>query len=175
MTMVPSEIVANECIALPARPAPRRPSSPRPARDNAWAAEADRAARAGGRAGRAGGLEPDAARGRAPGLLDALAPLRRRPTLDDLGRDPSDRNRRVAPCRCSSSARASVGRCRRATPSSGPATSSSSPAASGRAGRCDETLLNANTAEYVVTGRDRPSSVLARLIDRFDGPSAATG
>lgn len=36
-----------------------------------------------------------------------------------------------------------------------------------------ETLLNANTAEYVVTGRDRPSSVLARIIDRFGGARAA--
>ena len=35
-----------------------------------------------------------------------------------------------------------------------------------------QTLLNANTAEYVLTGRDRPSSVLARLLDRVRPPAA---
>ena len=39
----------------------------------------------------------------------------------------------------------------------------------------EQTLLNANTAEYVLTGRDRPSSILARLIDRFAGERPAVG
>jgi hypothetical protein len=110
----------------------------------------------------------------APGLLDAMArcgPAR----LDDLGRSVSDRAARLA-CLPLMLAR---GPDRIELP---PGTTELRPGdALLFAGRAparramQQTLLNANTAEYVLTGRDRPSSVLARLLDRARPPAPSEG
>ena len=174
MTMVPSAIIANECIArLRARHLASFFAIAH-AKDDAWAAEATARLEpvVGGEAPVVWSLtvrEADT-----PGLLDAL---RRTGAvrLDDLRRDPSDRNRRVDALPLLLVRKGE----RRPLPAGDTDLRPGDEilyAGRERARRAmDQTLLNANTAEYVLTGRDRPSSVLARLIDRFDGPSAATG
>ncbi len=174
MTMIPSEIVANECIArLRARHlagflaiAHRE--------DDAWAAAltAQMEAVLGQGAPEVWSLtvrEADS-----PGLLDAL---RRCGTvsLDDLARDPADRSRRIAafPLLLVRDGE------RRPLPAGDTEIRPGDEllfAGRDRARRAmNETFLNANTAEYVVTGRDRPSSVLARLIDRLHPTRPAVG
>ena len=109
-----------------------------------------------------------------PGLLDAMAPLG--PVrLADLARDPADRGRRIAACRCCSSATASAGRCLPADTEIRPGDELLFAGRERARLAMHETMLNANTAEYVLTGRDRPSSVLARLIDRLHPTRPAVG
>lgn len=174
MTMVPSEIVATECIALLRARLLSSFLGLAAARDNDWAA------------GVVARLAPVAGQGspevwsctlrpsEAPGLLDAMA--RRGPArLDDLGRSISDRAERLD-CLPLMLVR---GPDRIELP---PATTELRPgdallfAGRGAARRAmQQTLLNANTAEYVLTGRDRPSSVLARLLDRARPPAPSEG
>jgi Trk K+ transport system NAD-binding subunit len=168
MTMVPSEIIANECIAcLRARHLSDFLGIAY-ARDNAWAAEL------------IGRLEPVVGRGspelwscaldaaEAPGLLDALAGAPA--TLRDLRRDTSDRDRQL-PCVALLLARAGT---RIELP---PDATELAPgdellfAGRDRARLAMLRMLrNANTAEYVLTGRDHTASLLGRLL----GPAKPT-
>lgn len=174
MTMIPSQIVAHECIALLRARHLSSFLAIAHAEDDAWAAAAT--ARLEPVVGQEAPLiwsltvrEADT-----PGLLDALrrsGSLR----LDDLVRDPTERTRRLdaVPLLLVREGE------RRPLP---PGESEVRPgdellyAGRERARRAmEETLLNANAAEYVLTGRDRPSSLLARLIDRLRGPAPAAG
>ena len=171
MTMIPSEIVANECIArLRARHLAGFLAIVQ-GEDNAWAAKVTAE------------LEPligqatpavwsfTVREADAPGLLDALrrVPVR----LDDLVRDPGGRDRRLDALPLllvRDGARLPL------PPGETEVRSGDELLYAGRdpARRAMlETLANANTADYVVTGRDRPSSLLARLIDYLRGPSPA--
>lgn len=174
MTMVPSEIVANACIALLGARHLSSFLAIAHASDEAWAAAA--MAR----------LEPVVGQeapvvwsltvrdADTPGLLDAL---RRVGTvrLDDLLRDPADRDRRLAALPLLLVRDGD----RRPLPAGDTDLRPGDDllfAGRARARRAmDETLLNANAAEYVMTGRDRPSSLLARLIDRLAGATPAAG
>jgi voltage-gated potassium channel len=165
MTMVPSEIVANECLACLRAKHLSRFLAHAYARGNDWAASLIER------------LEPvvgtespdvwNAIIGRrdAPGLVDALARLGPRATLADLARDPADRSRAlpVVPLLLLRN---------------GAAIDGPEPATELRPGdeilyagtewarrAMRETLLNANTAEYVLTGR-APASLLGRLLER---------
>jgi Trk K+ transport system NAD-binding subunit len=164
MTMVPSEIVAHECLAVLRARHLSRFLGLAYARDNAWAARLTER------------LEPvvgpDApdfwtaiiGRRGAPGLLDAMARPGRAPTLADLLRDPADRTRPL-PAMALLLMRAGA-----ATDGPDPATALrpgdeilfAGPSWARQAMR--ETLLNANTAAYVLTGR-APTSLLGRLLE----------
>ena len=137
MTMVPSEIVANECLAwLRARHLSRFLALVH-GRDNDWAA------------GLTERLEPVVGR-REPRLLDRDPRPPRRPgadgrdrapgrpaTLGDLAAaTPPTGAGRCRPCRCCCRAAARRSTAPRPRPSCVPATRSCSPAPTGRAGRC---------------------------------------
>lgn len=172
MTMVPSQIVANECIALLGARHLSSFLALAHGRDDAWAAQTmDRlSAVVGQDAPVVWGLtvrESDT-----PGLVDAF----RRAggvRLDDLLRDPADRTRRIDALPLLLVREGE----RRLLPDGATDLRPGDEllyAGRTRARRAmEETVLNANAAEYVLTGRDRPSSVLARLIDRFGGGKPA--
>jgi Trk K+ transport system NAD-binding subunit len=171
MIMVPSEIIADECIALLRARHLSSFLATACRRDNDWSAEVTTR------------LEPIVGPGspavwsvtlresEAPGLLDAMKRAGRA-TLDDLGRDVADRGLHLD---CLPLLLVRAGQ-RVELP---PADTELRPgdellyAGRERARRAmTQALRNANTAEYVLTGRDRPSSVLARLLDRIRGSAA---
>lgn len=171
MVMVPSDIVANECIALlRARLLSSFLGTVR-ARSNDWSAEV--VAR----------LQPIVGpnspevwsftlrEAEAPGLLDAMRRCGSA-SLADLGRDIAYRDRRLD-CLPLLLVR---GGARLELPSEDTQLLRGDAllyAGRDRArGTMRQTLLNANTAEYVLTGRDRPSTLLARLLDRIRPPDA---
>jgi voltage-gated potassium channel len=174
MTMVPSQIVAHECIALLRARHLSSFLAIANAKDDAWAAEATE------RLSAVIGQETpviwsvSVRDSDAPGLLDALrrAGAAR---LDDLLRDPADRSRRIDAVPLLLVREGG----RKPLPDGGLDLRPGDEllyAGRERAQRAmEETLLNANTAEYVLTGRDRPSSLLARLIDRVRGPAPVAG
>ena len=165
MTMVPSEIIANECVAsLRARHLTRFLALAH-ARDNAWAAAlADRLERV------VGAEAPEfwhaiVSRRDAPGLLDAMARPGRAPALGDLLRDPADRSRPLPGVALLLVRPGGLADC----PDAGTELRAGDEILF--AGRdwarraMRETLLNANTAGYVLTGRE-PRTLIGRLVDR---------
>jgi Trk K+ transport system NAD-binding subunit len=170
MTVVPSEIIANECLALLAARHLSAFLAIIYARDDDWAA--DVTAR----------LEPVIGAGspefwacaldeaEAPGLLDAASRAARAPTVGDLTRDHAARERRL-PCLALLLVR------------DGERVELPSDAAALRPGdellfagreqarrKMLQTLRNANTAEYVLTGRESSASLLGRLLAAAAGP-----
>ena len=164
MTMVPSEIVAHETLAaLRARHLTRFLGLVY-ANDNAWAAAL--VARLQPLVeGAPDFWTPILGRRDAPGLLDAMARSSRAPTLGDLVRDPADRDRPLPAVPLLLMRRGRVIE----LPKPGEALRTgdeilfAGPDWASRAMR--ETLLNANTAAYVLTGR-APTSLLGRLLER---------
>jgi voltage-gated potassium channel len=164
MTVVPNEIIANEAIAcLRARHLSGFIALAY-GRDNAWA-EAITARLApilGSGAPEVWGcaLDPH----EAPGLLDVLEHQGATATVGDLCRDIADRTRAL-PCLALLVVRDGE---RIELPGDTVALRPGDEllfAGRETARRTQrQTLLNANTAEYVVTGHDRPDSVLARLL-----------
>ena len=97
MTMVPSEIVANECLAsLRARHLSRFLALAY-GRDNDWAAGLTERLEPVVGAGAPTSGPRSSARRDAPGLIDAIARPGRPATLGDLARDPADRTRPLPP------------------------------------------------------------------------------
>jgi Trk K+ transport system NAD-binding subunit len=173
MTMVPSEIIANECLAILRTPHLSTFLALVQARDNAWAASVTER------------LEPivgksspefwsvtlDAAA--APGMIDAVKLTGIPVTLRDLTRDPSGGHADL-PCVALLLIRHGA---RTEQP---PATTELEPGDgllfAGRelARRTMlEMLLNASIAEQALTGRDPPSSVLGRLLGHRFRPADA--
>ena len=165
MTMVPSEIIANECLACLRAKHLSSFLAMAYTRGNAWAETVT--AR----------LQPIVGHGspdfwsctldttEAPGLLDAMQRWRGQATLAR----PDPRHRRpgrALPCRAlllvrdGRSIELPRGHDRAARRRRDPLRRT----ANGRGRRMLQTLRNANTADYVLTGRDRSSSVLARLL-----------
>jgi Trk K+ transport system NAD-binding subunit len=172
MTMVPSEIVANECLAMLRARHLSRFLALAHGRDNDWAA---------GLTERlepvVGAASPDfwtAVLGRrdAPGLMDALARPGRPATLGDLLRDPADRSRPLPGVPLLLLRDGASIDCPAASTELRPGDEIlfAGPDWARRAMR--ETLLNANTAAYVLTGR-APTSLLGRLLER--SPAVAGG
>ena len=163
MTMVPSEIVAKECLAALRAKHLSRFLALAYARDNAWAAAlTERLAPVFGEAA------PDfwnaiVGRRDAPGLVDALGRLARPPRLAELALDPGDRSRPLP------AVPLLLLRAGEAIDCPDPGTELrpgdeilfAGPEWARRAMR--ETLLNANTAAYVLTGR-APTSLLGRPV-----------
>jgi Trk K+ transport system NAD-binding subunit len=174
MTVVPNEIIANECIAcLRARHLSGFIALAY-ARDNAWAQEITSrlAPVIGNGAPEVWGRTLDTAQ--APGLLDVVDHLGATITVGDLCRDIADRDLRL-PCIVLLLVRDGS---RTELPGDDvPLRAGDELLFAGRdAARrtMEQTLLNANTAEYVLTGRDRSNSLLARLLaGRTAGQSAA--
>jgi Trk K+ transport system NAD-binding subunit len=171
MTMVPSEIVARTCLAGLRAPHLTTFLAHAATRDNAWAAGIVRA------------LEP-IMRGKAPdfwsvrfdadaapGLVGALGRVAPTISVADLCRDRADLRRSL---RCLPLL---LVRQERATDL--PATTTELRpgdellfAGSDLARqRMRDTLLNANTAQYILTGRSRPTSVLGRLLTAIGMPA----
>jgi hypothetical protein len=165
MTMVPSEIVAHECLASLRAKHLARFLAHAYGRGDDWAAGL--IARLEPVVGEEGPEVWSAILGKrdAPGLVDALGRLGRPARLADLVRDPADRTRTLP-----------------AVPlllvRDGEAIDAPEPGDELRPGdeilyaglgwarrAMRETLLNVNTADYVLTGRE-PASLLGRLLQR---------
>jgi Trk K+ transport system NAD-binding subunit len=171
MTMVPSEIVARTCLAGLRSPHLTQFLGLAYARDNAWAAQivGALAPRVGGRAPEFWSARIDAEA--APGLTDAIGRVAPAATLADLCRDRSDRSR---PLPCLPLLLVRDGVVRDLPPPDMALAPGDELLFAGPEHawlRMRDTLLNANTAEYILTGRMRPSSVLGRLLARFAPPA----
>lgn len=172
MTMVPSEIVANECLVSLRAKHLARFLAIAYTRDNDWAAAlTDRLQPV------IGDVRPDywtAILGRrdAPGLMDALSRLPRPATLADLLRDPADRTRTMpgVPLLLLRNGAAIDSPDARTELRRGDELLFAGPPWARQAMR--ETLLNANTAAWVLTGH-APTSLLGRLVERRDARRAA--
>ena len=165
MTMVPSEIVAHECLASLRAKHLTRFLAHAYAQDDTWAARL--IARLEPLVGREGPEVWSVILGKrdAPGLIDTLGRLGRPASLADLARDPADRDRALPAL--------PLMLVRRGEAIDAPAAATELRpgdellyAGTGWARRAmAETLLNVNTADYVLTGR-APASLLGRLLDR---------
>lgn len=166
MTMVQSEIIAHECLAsLRARHLTRFLALVY-TRDNDWAAAlADRLEAVVGREA------PEfwhaiVGKRDAPGLVDAMSrPGAGAPTLGDLLRDPADRARALPAVALLLVRAGSVSDCPAAATELRPGDELlfAGPDWARRAMR--ETLLNANTAAYALTGRE-PKTLIGRLLEQ---------
>ena len=165
MTMVPSEIVAHECLASLRAKHLARFLAHAYGRDDDWAAAADRPARAGGRAESPEVWSAILGKRDAPGLIDALGRLgrpatARRPRPRPGGPEPALPALPLLLVRSGEAIDA---------PEAGTELRPGDEilyAGTGWARRAmAETLLNVNTADYVLTGR-APASLLGRLLER---------
>jgi hypothetical protein len=170
MTMVPSEIIANECIAcLRARHLSAFLAIVY-ARDNAWAAALTERLQPviGSRSPEVWNcaLEPS----EAPGLLDAMSRAPAPARLDDLRRDIADRDARLP---CVALVLARDGAIVDLPPESIELRPGDDLLFAGRERARTgmlQSMRNTNAAEYVLTGRDRGAGLLGRLLSPPDVP-----
>jgi voltage-gated potassium channel len=173
MTMVSSEIIANECLAILRTAHLSTFLRIVRARDDAWAQGIVERLRA-----TVGDQSPEfwssaITRAEAPGFLDAMKRAGRPVTISDLRRDSTDRNLRSV-CLPLLLVRADA---QIELPGDDAELRPGDEIlfAGRRAARRQmfQLLRNANTAGYVLTGRDRTRGLVWRMLDRADRARAA--